>query len=150
MVKLRLTLLLCLLPVIAPAWSEDDTPDLFIESALTPHDPYVQQQVGYEIRVYRRSHLLQGNLHAAARWADATRFNPGDIPHLWDEFGYLQYVRLLLVQRRLDDAERLLETMHRTANGGRRHRKLITIYLLQALLHHKAGRVQRAVTAVSR
>ena len=36
--------------------------ELFIESSIHPDSPYVQQAVTYEIRLYRRSSLLQGEL----------------------------------------------------------------------------------------
>lgn len=55
-----LLLLLLLRPAIAPARQE--AAELFIESSLSPAAPYVQQQVTYEIRVYRRSNLLKGDL----------------------------------------------------------------------------------------
>jgi LuxR family maltose regulon positive regulatory protein len=92
--------------------------------------------------------LLEGDLTAAARWAQATSFSPADTPHHWDEFTYLAYVRLLLAQNRLEDAQRLLDTMERSASQGERRRKLITIYLLQAVAHQAAGYTEGALARV--
>ncbi len=94
--------------------------------------------------------LLEGDLATAARWAQAAGLNPADTPHLWDELQYLAYVRVLLAQNRLEDAQSLLETMERSASQGERRRKLITIYLLQAVAHQAAGYTQQAVTHVEK
>jgi LuxR family maltose regulon positive regulatory protein len=94
--------------------------------------------------------LLEGDLAAAARWARAAGFSPADIPHHWDEFPYFAYVRLLLAQSRLEDAQRLLDTMERTASQGERRRKLITVYLLQAVAHQAAGYTKEAVDRIEK
>jgi LuxR family maltose regulon positive regulatory protein len=94
--------------------------------------------------------LLEGDLTAAARWAQATGFSPADSPHLWDELQYLAYVRVLLSQNRLEDAQKLLETMERSASQGERRRKLITIYLLQAIADQAAGHTEGALARVEK
>ncbi|MFN2166613.1 MAG: LuxR C-terminal-related transcriptional regulator, partial [Anaerolineae bacterium] len=93
--------------------------------------------------------LFEGNLTAAERWAQETGLSPADHPHHWDEFTYLVYVRLLLAQDRLEDAQRLLETMYHSAAAGERCRKLITIALMQALVHQAAGRSKQALERVA-
>ena len=100
--------------------------------------------------VETQASLLEGDLAAAARWARTAGFSPADIPHHWDEFPYFVYVRLLLAQDRLEDAQRLLDTMERTASQGERHRKLITTYLLQAVVHRAAGHTEGAVARVEK
>ncbi len=78
--------------------------------------------------------LKQGDLHAAIQWADSKGYTPQDKPHHWVEWPYFTYIRVLLVQNRFQDAEKLLETMQTSAQEGKRLRKLITIHLLMALI----------------
>jgi LuxR family maltose regulon positive regulatory protein len=92
--------------------------------------------------------LLEGDQAAAARWAQEAGFSPADTPHHWDELPYLTYVRLLLAQNRLEDAQQLLDSMERSASQGERRRKLITLHLLQARAHQATGRTEAAVTCV--
>jgi LuxR family maltose regulon positive regulatory protein len=94
--------------------------------------------------------LLEGDLAAAARWTQAADFSPADTPRLWDEPQYLAYVRVLLAQNRLEDAQKLLGTMERSASQGERRRKLISIYLLQAVAHRAAGHTEEAVARVKK
>jgi len=100
--------------------------------------------------VEAQASLLEGDLAAAARWAQASGFSPADTPHHWDEYPYLTYTRLLLAQDRLDDAHQLLHTMERAASQGQRNRKLITLYLLQAVAHQAAGHTEEALARVEK
>jgi len=94
--------------------------------------------------------LLMGDLGAAARWAEATGFRPADTPHHWDEPQHFVYVRVLLAQKRLADAQQLLDTMERSAHQGERRRKLITIYLLQAVAQRAGGHAEQATALVEK
>jgi LuxR family maltose regulon positive regulatory protein len=100
--------------------------------------------------VEAQASLLEGDLAAAARWAGATGFSPADTPHHWDELQYLTYVRVLLAQNRLVDAQQLLSTMERSASQGERRRKLITLYLLQAVAQRAGGHTAQATTLVEK
>ncbi len=93
--------------------------------------------------------LQEGDLAATAGWAKAAGLGPADTPHHWDEFAYFVYVRLLLAQGRLEDAETLLATMERSARGAGRLRKLITIHLQQALLEQMRNRQAEAISRVA-
>jgi LuxR family maltose regulon positive regulatory protein len=95
-----------------------------------------------------QANLQQGDLDAATRWAETARLIPADVPRPWDEFSYFVYVRLLLAQDRLEDAQTLLSTMERSARQGRRNRKLITICLQQALVEQALGREKQALARV--
>jgi LuxR family maltose regulon positive regulatory protein len=97
-----------------------------------------------------QANLLEGDVAAAARWAQVAGFSPADTPHHWDELPYFAYVRFLLAQNRLEDAQQLLDTMERSASAGERRRKLITIYLQQALVHQAAGHREKAVARVEK
>jgi LuxR family maltose regulon positive regulatory protein len=92
--------------------------------------------------------LLAGDLAAAAGWAEAAGFRPSDTPHHWDEAAYLTYTRLLLAQGRLAEAQTLLATMERSAGAAERQRKLITIYLQQALIQQALGHGEQALARV--
>jgi LuxR family maltose regulon positive regulatory protein len=92
--------------------------------------------------------LRQGDLAGAARWAEAAELAPTDSPHHWSEPVYFTYVRLLLAQRRAEDARTLLATIERSARRGGRNRKLITVYLQLALVEQTSGHVEQALTRV--
>jgi LuxR family maltose regulon positive regulatory protein len=92
--------------------------------------------------------LQQGDLAAAERWAQAAGLTPDDAPHRWNEYLYVVYVRLLLAQDRLRDAQTLLATMERSAERSQRLRSLITVYLQQALVRRALGRKAEALARV--
>jgi LuxR family maltose regulon positive regulatory protein len=92
--------------------------------------------------------LQQGDLAAAIRWAEATKLSPADTPHPFHELMYFVYVRTLLAQNRPEDARTLLAAMERSAQEGGRHRKLITIYLQQALVQQALGHREQALARV--
>lgn len=75
--------------------------------------------------------LKEGHLIAAAAW------NPTEyiesIDNQIDELLSFSYVRLLLAQERLSEAQSLLTRLEESALTKGRHRHLITIYILQAL-----------------
>jgi LuxR family maltose regulon positive regulatory protein len=93
--------------------------------------------------------LVEGDLAAVARWAEGAGFSPTDTPHPWDEITYFMYVRLLIAQNRLEDAQQLLDRMERSASQGERRRKLITIALLQALVNLSAGHPKWAIARLA-
>jgi LuxR family maltose regulon positive regulatory protein len=90
--------------------------------------------------------LLEGDLAAAVRWADGSGIRVDERPHLWDELSRFTYVRILLAQDRLDDAQALLRLMEQSAEEGQRHRKLITIHLQQALVQQASGHMAEAMS----
>jgi LuxR family maltose regulon positive regulatory protein len=94
--------------------------------------------------------LREGNAAAASRWAEAASLSPADTPLHWDELIYFTYVRLLLSENRLEDARTLLATMERSAQQGQRNRKLVTIYLQQALVQQALGHTKQALDRLER
>jgi LuxR family maltose regulon positive regulatory protein len=92
--------------------------------------------------------LRQGDLAGATRWAEAAALTPADVPPRWSELPYFVYVRLLLAQKRLEEARALLNTMERSAKQGERRRNLITIYLQQALVDVQLGHEKQAYARV--
>ncbi len=95
-----------------------------------------------------RAHLRQGDLAAAARWAEAAQLIPADMPAHWFEPVYTTYARLLLAQNRLEEAQTLLTTTARSAQQGGRLRHLITANLQQALVQRALGHPQEALALV--
>lgn len=89
--------------------------------------------------------LQRGDLAAAERWAEQMRYTPEDKPHHWIEWAYFTYVRLLLAQKRFQDAHILLSTMDASARNAKRLRKLITIDLLSAQTGLAIGEEEQAI-----
>jgi LuxR family maltose regulon positive regulatory protein len=94
--------------------------------------------------------LQEGNLAAAGHWAAAAGLTPADTPRHWDELPYFVYVRLLMAQNRLEEADTLLATLERSARQAGRLRKLITVYLQQALIRQAQHRTQAALACAER
>jgi len=92
--------------------------------------------------------LQQGDLAAAARWAEEAHLSPSDVPHPWNEFPYFVYARLLVAQARPAEAQTLLATMEHNAAQSERQRSLITVYLQQALAHRALGDDKQALARV--
>jgi LuxR family transcriptional regulator, maltose regulon positive regulatory protein len=77
--------------------------------------------------------LVQGDLSAAAQWANEIEPTiKGDLnPAL--EFDHMILARIQMVQNRLDDAQLLLERLFTADSNGRRFGRVIVICILQAL-----------------
>jgi len=88
--------------------------------------------------------LKQGKVAAVERWAETAGLAPTDWPNHLREAEYFTYARLLLAQKRLDEAQTLLANFERFAQGGGRHRSLITVHVLQALSEQTLGREEGA------
>jgi LuxR family maltose regulon positive regulatory protein len=89
-----------------------------------------------------QANLDQGDIAAVEHWASEKQFSPHAAPHHWHEHQYLTYARLLITQERWADAEQLLASMEIKAAHESRYRKLITIYLLQAILAAKLSKAE--------
>ena len=94
--------------------------------------------------------LDSGNITSAKQWAELGAYTPGDTPHHWSDEPYFTYTRILLAQELSKEAQTLLDTMEALANQGGRERKLVTIYLLQALVLLAQGEKKVAVERVER
>ncbi|HSF83066.1 MAG TPA: LuxR C-terminal-related transcriptional regulator [Anaerolineales bacterium] len=94
--------------------------------------------------------LKQGNIEVATRWAENTGLSPFDTPNPLREGDYFIYARLLLAQNRLDEVDTLLANFENFAREGGRQRSLLTIYILQALVHQACGNVKSALAFLER
>jgi LuxR family maltose regulon positive regulatory protein len=89
--------------------------------------------------------MKQGNLSWAGRWAETAGVSSSDMPNPIREGNYFTYARLLLAQNQLNEADTLLANFEQFARNGGRQRSLITVYILQALLHQVYGNGKQAL-----
>ncbi len=89
--------------------------------------------------------IKQGDIEAAARWAETAGLSSSDMPNPLREGDYFTFARLLLAQDRLDEVDRLLSSFEQFAYEGGRQRSLITVYILQALLCRSRGDTKQVI-----
>ncbi len=94
--------------------------------------------------------LAQGDVAAAARWAEERDLGPGDEPGYPREPEYLVLARVLLAQDRPAQALMLLERMLAAAAGQGRTGSVIEIGALRALALAACGDAGAAVDALAR
>ena len=80
--------------------------------------------------------IRTGQLTAAQSWADAAGLSSHTAPGAAYESTSFTYVRWLRAQQRWPDALELLKRLDERMTAGRRHGRLITVSLLQALTYH--------------
>ncbi len=79
--------------------------------------------------------LRMNRLDMVGKWAEEQDFSVSDQPSYLKETSYITYSRLLLMEIRLKEARILLEGLERNALQSGRTARLITIYILMAILH---------------
>jgi LuxR family transcriptional regulator, maltose regulon positive regulatory protein len=103
--------------------------------------------------------LAQGNLHAAARWAEARGLSAGDDLDFPREAEYLTLARVRIAQARsgwtrmgrpLHDALHLLDRLLQAAEAGARMASVIEILILRALALQAQGNLAGAEAALER
>jgi LuxR family maltose regulon positive regulatory protein len=108
--------------------------------------------------VRARLAVMQGNLAAAVRWAEASGFSASDDPYYPREWEYLTFARVRIAQGRRDpagpflaEALHLLERLQADAEAKARVDSILEILVLQALALF-AGSAQRtkALAALER
>jgi LuxR family transcriptional regulator, maltose regulon positive regulatory protein len=93
--------------------------------------------------------LAQGNLAAAARFAQDNGLGPDDEPDYARESGYLVLARLLLAQDRAGQALALLDRLHAAAKAQNRAGSLIETDALRALALAATGDEAGAVATLT-
>ena len=93
--------------------------------------------------------LAQGDVAAAAQWAEQSGLNETDEPDYPREPGYLTLARVLLAQDRPGPALALLDRLHATAAAQGRTGSLIETGALRALALAASGQETAAVTALA-
>jgi LuxR family maltose regulon positive regulatory protein len=92
--------------------------------------------------------IAQGNLHAAARWAQESGLTAADEPAFHREFETLTLARVLLADSQSADALGLLERLRRAAEAGSRMGSAIEARVLQALTLEGQGQTAEALAAL--
>jgi LuxR family maltose regulon positive regulatory protein len=93
--------------------------------------------------------LAQGDVAAAARFAQENSLGPDDEPDYARESGHLVLARVLVAQDRPGRALALLDRLHETASGRDRAGSLIEIDALRALALAATGDEAGAVSALA-
>ncbi len=93
--------------------------------------------------------LAQGEVEAAARWAEESGLEPDDEPHYPHEPGYLVLARVLLAQDRPGPALALLDRLLAAAAAQDRTGSLIEAGALRALALAATGAGDEAVTVLA-
>jgi ATP/maltotriose-dependent transcriptional regulator MalT len=101
------------------------------------------------VRSRPRLLLAQGDLAAAASFAQDNGLGPDDEPDYARESGHLVLARLLLAQHRAGQSLALLDRLHATAKAQNRTGSLIEISALRALALAATGDETGAVTTLA-
>jgi LuxR family maltose regulon positive regulatory protein len=105
--------------------------------------------------VRARLHIADGDLSAAATWADDAGVTVDDDADYLHEYEHLTLVRLLLARHRAASGSRppavlgMLTRLEAAASRTGRHRSVLEIRLLRALAHHAAGDMPTALTTLA-
>lgn len=97
-----------------------------------------------------RLRLAWGERNAATRWERACGVSPADALSYAREFSHLTLARVLLAQRRLDEARALLERLHAAADAAGRLERVIEALLLMALTVRASGDPRQALAILGR
>lgn len=103
-----------------------------------------------------RLYLAEGNLEGVIAWAESSGLSIEDNLHYSateqfpraSELDYLTYARVLLAQEQLQKALRLLTRIQEFAHAGGRTIRVMEALLLQALVFHAQGDLERSLDAL--
>lgn len=93
--------------------------------------------------------LAQGDLHAASRWAASSPDGSDDTFKFESEAIHIARARVLIAQRRPDEAIALLSRLNEMARAAGRTGRVIEILLLKALALREMGDLERSISALS-
>lgn len=94
--------------------------------------------------------LAQGDVRAAAEWAQASGLRADDPPGFLQEYGHLTLARVLLAQGRCRAAEGLLARLLAAAEAAGRAGRVIEVSAVQALVFQAQGQPAAAQAALQR
>jgi LuxR family maltose regulon positive regulatory protein len=92
--------------------------------------------------------LAQDRSEAAARWMAARAPDIDQEPHFLSEFEQIVIARVLIAQRRLEEAATLLQALAESAVTAGRVSRVIEIFILQALLLDAQGDTDQALSTL--
>jgi len=108
--------------------------------------PDVRPLAALKTRVW----LAQGRLREALRWVQEQGLSVDDELSFLRECEHITLARVLIANRALPDALRLLERLQQAAEAGERMGSVIEILLLLALAHAAQGNMSPALAALKR
>jgi LuxR family transcriptional regulator, maltose regulon positive regulatory protein len=92
--------------------------------------------------------LAQGKLKAVSQWTEERKLDTeGEIAYQ-HEMEFIILARILIAQKRLDEAIKLLQRLQIAAETGERKTNLIEILIIQMLAFHKAGDTNQAIQSL--
>ncbi len=94
--------------------------------------------------------LAQGNLEAAGRWAQESGLRYDDAFRFQHRAQYVILARVLIAQKRLDQAQHLLTRLLDAAEKAGAIKTVIELLALQSLALHQQGRTDQAMRSLQR
>jgi LuxR family maltose regulon positive regulatory protein len=104
----------------------------------------LRQLSAWQARIW----LVKGKLEVASQWAAEHELVPDSEPSFLNEMEYIAFARILMAQRLLDEAARLLQKLLGAARAGGRTSRMIEIMVLQTLIHQAWGDTGRALATL--
>jgi len=106
----------------------------------------MNQSAAWQARLW----LAQGRLKAAAQWIEERGLDLKTEPTYPHELEYIVLARILIAQKRLDEATNLLKQLHSAADAGGRTSRVIEILNLQALTLQAQGDTDQAISTLEK
>jgi len=98
----------------------------------------------WQVRIW----LAQGKLELASQWVEERDLDLDGEPAYLREMEHIALARIFIAQRKLAEADRLLQRLIETAEAGGRTSRMIEILILQALAFQLGGDNDRAMTTL--
>jgi LuxR family maltose regulon positive regulatory protein len=98
----------------------------------------------WQVRIW----LEQGELKLASQWAEEHQLDAYVEPVFQDEITHAVFARILIAQRRLDEAHNLLQRLLEAARSGGRTSRVIELLILQSLATQSAGDIPGALSTL--
>ena len=112
------------------------------ESAMPPW--ITNLAASWQARIW----LVQGKNTAVSSWVSEQELDPVENITYVRETIQVESARFFITQRRLDEADAVLERLLEPAQSFGRTWRVIEILILQALVHQRAGDTDRAITTL--
>jgi LuxR family transcriptional regulator, maltose regulon positive regulatory protein len=116
--------------------------NIVLESGVTTK--IKSKSAAWQARIW----LAQNKLETAAEWVKKCGLNVNDKLSFLHEDEYTVLARILIAQKQLEEANKLLQQLLETAETGGRTTRVIEIYLLQALSLQASGDTTQAVATL--
>jgi LuxR family maltose regulon positive regulatory protein len=111
------------------------------EQVLLPHSPVRLWVAAIRARLW----LVQGNLAAAAQWAEQCELPLAKIDYVQYPGEYTTLARIMIAQHKFAQASKLLDQIEVVAESTGQQGRLAEINMLQALTLHAQGKTEQAL-----